>query len=879
MNQPEFEQRSPAALLAQSDRILHDWQGAYERALLYLEALGIDPAPRSRLALRAVERAVASPSWEAGGDAYAETLKELRRLVMETYPANGSAPGEPGESFEAWRLEAALAGRRPRDMPASVAPLRWGDLVRSMPPLSRESMAANTFVRGLLRRAIVRAGNAATGPGGDPSSAGAGAPDKRGVRARRREAAWPRVASRRRFLLALLVLIPSFIASQFMLEVLPYQGQSRLEIAIVLFFAALFGWISIGFWTALAGFFTLVRGKDRFAVTSLEEPAAGGADAAVRTAILMPVCEEPVERIFAGLKVISRSLERAGARRSFDFFILSDSADPAQWVKEEEGWLDWCREEDGFDRIFYRRRGVRVKRKSGNIADFCRRWGRNYRYMIVLDADSVMTGETIVRLVRLMEARPDAGIIQTLPVAVNRRSLFARFQQFAGRIYGPLFAAGLHYWQLGDGQFWGHNAIIRVAPFMEHCFLPKLPGKPPLGGEILSHDFVEAALMGRAGWTVWLAYDLPGSYEETPSTLLEEMRRDRRWCQGNLQHLKLVFAQGLVGAHRALFFHGALSYVSAFLWFGFLSLGTAFAVWEAVRGPQYFPPEPTLFPEWPIWRPDWALALAAVTAAILFLPKFLGVALVLLRRNAGHFGGVSRLGMSMALEILLSALLAPIRMMFHARFVVSTLLGRAVAWRSQAREDAETPWKEAFRRHGLDTIVATAWGLGAYRLSPVYFWWLTPIAGALILSIPLSVFASRVRAGDRARAWGLFLTPEEVAPPEELEDLQRELDPVKAARTDRRRIAGHDGFIRAVVDPYANALHGLLLRRPRSLTPSIRARREALWGRALAEGPESLSAAERRALLSDPEMVRALHHEVWRLSTKGPAKRWFGPGA
>src|SRR5262249_55505083 len=275
-------------------------------------------------------------------------------------------------------------------------------------------------------------------------------------------------------------------------------------------------------------------------------------------------------------------------------------------------------------------------------------------YMMMLDADSVTAGATIVRLVQLMEGRPDVGIIQTVPVAVNRRSLFARVQQFASRAYGPMFAAGLHYWQLGDGQYWGHNAIIRIAPFMAHCGLARLPGRPPLGGEILSHDFVEAALMGRAGWTTWLAYALGGSYEEVPSTLLEEMRRDRRWCQGNLQHLRLVFTEGLFGAHRALFLNGALSYMSALLWNAFLILSTIEAIRNALTPPEYFPHGPSLFPEWPIWRPAWALALLAVIGMILFLPKALSIVLIATkRRQARLYGGLGRLTLSVLLEIVL----------------------------------------------------------------------------------------------------------------------------------------------------------------------------------------------------------------------------------
>jgi membrane glycosyltransferase len=593
----------------------------------------------------------------------------------------------------------------------------------------------------------------------------------------------------------------------------------------------------------------------------------------------MPIYEEPVDRVFAGLRAIHRSLERTGLLERFHFFVLSDTADPGAAVQEEEAWLDWCRVVDGFDRVFYRRRKVRLERKSGNVADFLRRWGAQYRYMIMLDADSVMRGETLVRLVELMERHPDVGMIQTVPTAVNRRSLFARVQQFASRVYGPMFAAGLHYWQLGDGQYWGHNTIIRVEPFMQHCALPRLPGREPLGGEILSHDFVEAALMGRAGWTLWLAYDLPGSYEEVPSTLLEEMKRDRRWCQGNLQHLRLLFTEGLFGAHRALFLNGALSYMSALLWFGFLTLSTVEAIENALRPPEYFPHGPSLFPEWPIWRLDWALWLLAVIGMILFFPKLLSVVLIALkRRDARLYGGVARLTTSVLLEIVLSTLLAPIRMVFHSRFVLLNLLGRTVGWRSQGREDADTTWREAIRHHGLDSLFASAWGATLFWLNPGYFWWLTPIIGALILSVPTSVYTSRVSLGERARRRGLFLIPEETAPPPELRDVHE----LAAAAEQKRSFLPapeKDGFVRAAVDPYVNALHRALLGARRSLRASIRAARRALLDRALAGGPASLSARERRVVLADPDLTDELHRRVWELPDRRQAERWGRPGS
>ena len=256
--------------------------------------------------------------------------------------------------------------------------------------------------------------------------------------------------------------------------------------------------------------------------------------------------------MFAGLEATYRSLGATGRLEEFDFYVLSDTRDPERQVEEEAAWADVCRAVDGFGRIFYRHRRNNIKRKSGNIADFLRRWGRNYEYMVVFDADSVMAGSTLVRLVGLMDAHPAAGIIQTVPTMVNRETLYGRVQQFASRAYGPMLAAGLHFWQLGESYYWGHNAILRVEPFMRHCALSRLPGRPPFGGEILSHDFVEAALMGRSGGEVWIAYDLPGSYEESPPTLLDELKRDRRWCQGNLQHSRLLFADGIRAGHRAI---------------------------------------------------------------------------------------------------------------------------------------------------------------------------------------------------------------------------------------------------------------------------------------------------------------------------------------
>jgi membrane glycosyltransferase len=866
---PPAEEPEGESVTVARARLLEDWRTAHGRALAYLAALGVPAADRPVLASAAIDHALARPDWEEGGTALSETLRALRTLLPAQLPARSRPWDATMNPFLAWCTDAALDERF---APAAPHPVQTmpanGQRFAAGPPLARRAMRPEPIERRVLHRLLRRAHRQ---PAAGRELFG------RALRRRRHELPWTRVARRRRALLGVLVLIPTIVASGFMVNVLPHQGRTWLEVAIVVCFGALFGWISIGFWTALFGFALLVRRRDRFAITRLEGNVGAFAPEG-RTAIAMPICEEPVERVFAGLRAIERSLARQGALAHFDFFVLSDTRDPGTAVEEEAAWFDWCRAVDGFHRIFYRRRRVRLKRKNGNVADFCRRWGQRYRYLIMLDADSVMSGETLVRLVTLMERNPTVGMIQTAPVAVNRRSLFARVQQFASRIYGPMFAAGLHFWQLGDGQYWGHNSVIRVEPFMNHCGLPKLPGKPPLGGEILSHDFVEAALMGRAGWTLWLAYDLGGSYEEVPSTLLEEMKRDRRWCQGNLQHLRLLFTEGLFGAHRALFLNGVLSYVSALLWFGFLTLSTVEAVRNVLAEPNYFPHGASLFPEWPIWRPDWALALVAVIALILFLPKMLSVVLIVAaRRDARAYGGAPRLALSVLIEVLLSSLFAPIRMVFHSRFVLANLLGRTVTWRSQEREDAETSWREALRHHGIDSLLASVWGSGLYWLNPDYFWWVTPIIAALILSVPLSVLVSRVRLGDAARRRGLFLIPEETAPPPELEDLEALLASARERKA-ARPAPETDGFVRAAVDPYVYAVHRALLGPRRALKPSVRATRRALLERALRDGSNALDARAQRILLLDPDLTDALHAQVWALPDRDRAARWGRPG-
>lgn len=673
---------------------------------------------------------------------------------------------------------------------------------------------------------------------------------------------WARPALWRRLLLLVLILIPSIVASEFMAGVLPQPGFAWLDDVLVLIFGLLFGWVSIGLWTSLFGALVMIFGANRW--TSLSAPSinksAGQGTKRSRTAVVMPVYCEPTNRVAAGLEVMYRSIRALNREEDFDFFLLSDSDDPDAWVDEEVAWAQLRKRLGGNARVFYRRRRNNIKHKSGNIADFCRRWGSDYAFMIVLDADSLMNGETMASLVDTMHQNPGVGLIQTVPATVNQNTLFGRLQQFANSLYGPIFSAGLHFWQLGEGHYWGHNAIIRIAPFIKHCALPTLPGKGMLGGEILSHDFVEAALMRRGGWSVWLAHELKGSYEESPPTLLDELKRDRRWAQGNLQHARMIFARGLNAAHRAVFVSGIMSYVSSLLWFVFLLLSSSEAILHALVPPDYFPQNHMLFPVWPVWHPQWAVALAGFTMALLFLPKVLAVVIAVYQGRTDQYGGFLRLLASVLIESLFSVVLAPVRMLFHTIFVFSILVGRKINWGTQTRGDASTGWSDAFRHHALGTLLGITWATTIYLLSPGYFWWLIPVVGAWVIAIPVSVWTSRTSPGSALRRAGLLLTPEEVSPPSLLSAFSNTLSQLDAEAPTPR------GFVAAVLHPGINALHCALQRKGRSfINEEVAMSRRRLLLKALKGGPNTLARHERMMLLTSSEMLSELHWSVWSL--------------
>jgi membrane glycosyltransferase len=543
-----------------------------------------------------------------------------------------------------------------------------------------------------------------------------------------------------------------------MYKVVGVSTTTALEWVMVVLFVVTFSWVSLSFTASVVGFVWLLahRGQRMPLPSALVE----------RTAIVMPIYNEAPSRVFGAMQAIVEDVERTGLGSAFDYFFLSDTTNANVWIAEERAFVAIRKRLSGA-RIYYRRRRKNSSRKAGNVADFVTRWGGHYAHMLVLDADSVMAGETVVRLAAAMEGDPDSGIIQSLPLIINRNTMFARVQQFAARIAGPVLAAGLAAWMGRDGNYWGHNAIIRTRAFADHCGLPDLPGRPPFGGHILSHDFVEAALIRRAGYSVYMLPTLGGSYEESPPSLIDLAERDRRWCQGNLQHSRVIGAKGFVWATRQHFATGIMGYLASPLWMAQLLVGIVLVLQSHYIRPEYFTADFSLFPAWPRFDYERALQLFEVTIAILLAPKFLGLVVALLdsptRRESG---GALALIASTFFEILVSAALAPIMMLIQSGSVAQILSGRDTGWNPQRRDDGSIPFRGIARRHRSHALLGVVTLFAAALISPSLVLWMSPTIAGLVLSIPLSWASGQLWIGLGLRRIGLLRTPEETSPPE-----------------------------------------------------------------------------------------------------------------
>lgn len=511
-----------------------------------------------------------------------------------------------------------------------------------------------------------------------------------------------------------------------------------------LIFASTF-WLAWGAITALAGLTTRPPVVPRNA-----------GQLTARTAILVPVYNEDPVATFARIAAMEASLRATGFGHLFHFAILSDTRDDAIAARERMWFLRLIADTDGEGRIFYRRRTKNKGRKAGNIEEFIKRSGAAYDYGLILDADSLMEGETIVEMVRRMDAAPDLGLLQTLPTIIHARSRFGRTMQFAGAFYSPIFARGLAMMQGRTGPFWGHNAIVRMRAFAESCALPELSGKPPFGGHILSHDYVEAALLARAGWVVRVDDDLKGSYEEGPENIIDHAKRDRRWCQGNLQHSRLLVAPGLKPWSRFVFLQGILAYIAPVFWLTFLAASIAAPLFAPPI--NYFPIESWPFPVLPVSQVSKALGLAIGVVGLLFLPKVLIVIDAALRGRARGFGGAIRAAQSTLAELVFSSLTAPLFLMFQTRSVLQVLRGADGGWPAQSRGDGTLSLGDAWAAsHWIVTSGVVVLG-AAQWFAPELVLWLLPVALPMVLAPVLIAWSSL------PSRTGLFLTPTEMTP-------------------------------------------------------------------------------------------------------------------
>lgn len=535
-----------------------------------------------------------------------------------------------------------------------------------------------------------------------------------------------------------------------MLGIVSFTNMTVLQGVMIVFFAITLLWISLAAASAVTGFLIPpLRSPGK-------EPIAGS-----RTALVMPIYNEDPARTTAALYAMAESLAQIDAARHFEIAIISDSTNADAWISESLAVDQLRRDLRETMPVWYRRRWHNTGRKAGNVEEFVKRWGGRYDYMIVLDADSIMAPKTLVELVSRMQADPKLGILQTVPMLIGHWSLFSRIQQFSGRVYGSLIGRGVAAWSGNEGNFWGHNAIIRVAAFAQACGLPQLPGRRPFGGHVLSHDFVEAALMRRAGWKVRMAPDLGGSWEESPPSLVDIAIRDRRWAQGNLQHSKIVDAKGLAITSRAHFLIGIMGYLSSPLWLMLLLVGFALTLQATLIRPEYFSRSFQLFPDWPRFDAPRMTALFIFTMVVLFTPKLLGLLRTMFTSARKGCGGVIALTVGAVVETILSALYAPIMMLVQTQHIIEILTGRDSGWNAQRRHAHMTTWQEAWNFHWPHLVMGIVIGTIAFLISPTLFLWLTPTLAGLALAVPLSKISGSVQLGRLLGWFRVLRTPEE----------------------------------------------------------------------------------------------------------------------
>jgi len=628
-----------------------------------------------------------------------------------------------------------------------------------------------------------------------------------------------------------------------------------LQIALLVLVTLTFGWIAFSATSALAGLLFAPRPQKAPDVVPIG-----------RTAIIMPVYHEDPAATAGALAAMGRGLAELGHGDAFELFILSDTRDAEHWLRETVVFAALRERLAGKMAVWYRRRPHNRAKKAGNLQDFVERWGGRYDYFLSLDADSIMAPETILEMTRRMASEPRLALLQTLPTLTGGNTLYARLQQFAGRLYGPVVANGTAAWQGEDGNYWGHNALVRTAAFAGSAGLPELRGRPPFGGHVLSHDFVEAALLRRSGWIVRMDPDLAGSWEGAPPSLAAAAARDRRWAQGNLQHLNVIGTTGLRWPSRMHFLIGVGSYLASPLWLGMIAVGLVLSARAIFIQPEYFPNAYQLFPQWPRFDAVRMRWLFAGSMALLLFPKLVGLISALVHApTRRRFGGARRLIPGTVTEIILSALYAPIMMLMQTRQLIEILAGADGGWAAQSRTGSQISWDEAVRRHWRHLLVGVAVGGGLLYAAPPLLLWLSPVLAGLILAPWLARLSGDPGVGDRFAAAGLLRVPEEIKPHPALVKAKAESQPFEPLC----RLTMRDLAARARVrSTHAAALTGSDAEGINPLD-AITARAKIAAAPAAEDAVTWLTEPERRAVLALPELLNALSGQERRVANSG----------
>lgn len=663
-----------------------------------------------------------------------------------------------------------------------------------------------------------------------------------------------------RSLFFLSFIIPVIWGFSLFIEIISFRGIEITEYYQFITLIFLLPMLSYGASTSLFGFLLSMRKKGDPLLRAKQIPKENldfPAYEAIHVAVVMPVYEENEISIFSRIKVIFESVEKIYKLPKLDFFILSDTRTPEKWIKEEAAYIELCESKNNFHNFHYRRRKSNLNGKSGNLADFCRRWGKKYKYMIVLDADSLVSGELIIQLIANMEKNPNAGIIQSSTKIFRSTTLFQKLTEFSSYLFSPFFLKGASFWQINASGYWGHNAILRVKPFMEHCALPHLPEYGGLGGKILSHDTVEAALMRKAGFEVLCAYELKGSYEENPPNIIDALKRDQRWCQGNLQHFWFLFGKKIPFINRIHILNGILSYLNSPIWMCYIIL----SLWNYLEDNKYLNysmlPEEYEFFKSQIYDPLY-IKLLYLSLLLLFLPRVLSFislpGLQILKKFPAFL-----------LETAISILVAPIYMIYHSIFVFSILLNKRITWGPQNR-DADLGYNIPYILSSFFgvTILGFACAYISYTHSIMLFVLTMPIWIGWILSIPLVILT-----GKEQKSLNKILDPSFWKPNTNLIGrLEEELTSHKNSYLEGRE------FFFALVHPIFHNRHKQLQGNKlyqSKLPKSIEEDFEIL----LKQGPESLEKKSLLKILSNRELLDSFYWKFWTSRKTDWAKYWL----